>query len=144
MITTPDWPPAFTAARGTATWTRSTDKKERLAGPHGLIYTFCSKVDKRDPDELPLPNGSSIGYNSLFEVVDTLLGKADAGYLALLYLLVASKLLAALEPWMSGEMRRIFANNRRNARGDSCSKKLDQKVKAGCSGVLDCGSWSSS
>ncbi len=112
------------------------DKKERLAGPHGLIYTFCSKVDKRDPDELPLPNGSSIGYNSLFEVVDTLLGKADAGYLALLYLLVASKLLAALEPWMSGEMRRIFANNRRNARGDSCSKKLDQKVKAGCSGVL--------
>ena len=96
----------------------------------------CRAKDKRKPDELPRADGSSVGYKHLAEVVDTLLGARDAGYLALLYLLVASKLLAALEPWMSGEMRLIFASNRTNARGASCSKKLDQKVNAGCSGVL--------
>ena len=39
-----------------------------------------------------------------------------------------TKLLAALEQLMSGEMRRIFANNRTNARGASCSRKLDKAL----------------
>ena len=109
-------------------------KKERLAGPFGLVYTRCAQKDPYDADELPRKDGSSIHYHHLKEVVDTLLGARDAGYLALLYLLVASKLLATLEPFMSGEMRRIFANNRTNARGDSCSKKLASRMSTNCEG----------
>ena len=112
------------------------DKKTHLAGPHGPIYTRCNEEAPNDPNIYPRKDGSSIHYYHLAEVVETLWAAGDAGKLALLKLLVASKLLAALEPWMSGEMRRIFATSRTNARGDSCAKKLDQKVKAGCSGVL--------
>ena len=113
------------------------DKKKHLAGPHGPVYMRCNAEAPLDPNIYPRKDGRSIHYYNLAEVVETLWAAGDAGKLALLKLLVASKLLAALEPFMNAEMRRIFDASRTNARGASCSRKLQKAVSHVASGGAD-------